>query len=130
MYNLYRDAFNAYKRCRLQVMILEYLATEGTSNTGGPVTTLRMAPYIDKSLMWKADLLDIRRAVNYLEKLEYIEYDEKSETISISQGGIDALKDGTIQNLANNAFGGLVSIRIQFFCIAVSLIALIISILK
>jgi len=111
-------------------MILEYLATEGSSKTRCPEAILKMAPHYDKSLLWSSDITDIQRAIRYLEKVEYTVYDEKSETISITQSGICALKDGSIQNLANHAFGGLVSIHIQFFCIVISLIALIISILK
>ena len=130
MYNLYRDAFNAYKRYRLQVTMLEFFTTEGPLSSGGPITILKMEPYIDKSLMWKADIVDIRRSVTYLTMLGYINYDEKSGEINITQSGINALRDGNIQNLANSSFGRLVNIQIQFVCITVSLIALLISIIK
>ena len=129
MYNLYRDAFSAYRRHRLQVVILEYLATDGLLNSS-PVSLLEIAPHIDKSLMWNSNFIDIQRAVLYLWKLEYIDYNKDSEIVKITQNGICALKDGSIQNLAYSAFRGVVSIRLQFLCIAVSMIALLISILK
>jgi hypothetical protein len=66
----------------------------------------------------------------FLLRLAYIGYDKESKSIFITNDGVNALKDGDIQNLANNTFGGLVSIHIQFFCIVMSLIALIISILN
>jgi hypothetical protein len=111
-------------------MILEYLATEGIHKNEGIVDFIKLEPYIDSSLMWKSGAIDIQRAISYLENLKYVIYDTENKTMRITPDGINALKDGSIQSLANKTFGGLVSIHIQFFCIIISLIALIISILK
>ncbi|GAB6010827.1 hypothetical protein [Viscerimonas tarda] len=130
MYRLYCDAFSAYKRYRLQVMLLEYLAAEGIHKNEGITDILKLKPYVDSSLMWKSTSEDIQKSISYLECLKYVIYDTENKTMRIASDGVNALKDGGIQNLANNTFGGLVSIHIQFFCIAISLTALIISMLK
>lgn len=125
MNNNVKDALRNYKRYKIRVHILEVIAMFPNKEDSYYRNLAGMS--IDKTLMWKATIVDVDLEFQYLITIGYIKYTGKDFCMALTEIGIQALRDCTIQNLALAAYNNYLDLKLKRLTVTISMIAIVIS---
>lgn len=129
-----KDALVYYKRCKTRCQFMEVVAmvpgqTMGYYHTLAGIT-------LGGTIADETNVAEISYDIQYLLTLGYITYDNASGVVRLAEKGLEALHEGTLQNISMNAYKNYLdliqrrlALRISLVSLGVSLVSLFLSIL-
>lgn len=122
------DALNYYRSYRIRSLLLNQLLVE--KEIPFDKIGLMMAEKMDKALLWKTFINDVSPELIFLIETGLASIDKQKGVVSITHNGVNALRNGVIEESTNSAFRNFVNIRLQITAIIISVILLLISMLS
>lgn len=127
MFRIYiHDALHYYRSYRLRSIILNQLLID--KEIPFEQIAMTVAKKTDKALLWKTIGDDISPELIFLIETGLANIDKDRGVVSITDAGINALRDGIIEEAASSAFRNFVNVRLQIIAIAISLVLLFVSV--
>ena len=80
--------------------------------------------------MDKTNVAEINYDIQYLITLGYIVCEEKSDIVSITEKGLEALHEGTLQNISMNAYKNYLDLNLRRLAVRISLVSLLTSLIS
>lgn len=99
-------AYATYKENYLKWVVLELLATSKPLGNKEILKGVIEATKTNSEVHWEATIRDIDKAVRYLATIALIDVVENEEKATATEKGIDVLRNGVYQNLANSSLFG------------------------
>lgn len=124
-----KDALVYYKRCKTRCQFMEVVAMV-------PGQTMGYYHTLGGTIADETNVAEISYDIQYLLTLGYITYDNESGVVRLAEKGLEALHEGTLQNISMNAYKNYLdliqrrlALRISLVSLGVSLVSLFLSIL-
>lgn len=128
MNNNVKDALRNYKRYKNRAHILEVIAMFPGKD---PYFYRNVAGLsVDKTLHWKTNVAEFDLEFQYLATLGYIQYHKDNDVMSLTETGIQALRDCSMQNLALSAYNNYLDLKLKRLTITISTFAIVISMIS
>lgn len=128
MNNNVKDALRNYKRYKTRAHILDVIAMFPGKD-----------PYFywdvtgqstDRTLYRKTNIVEFNLDFQYLVTVGYIQHDKDNNVMSLTDIGIQALRDCTLPNLALAAYNNYLNLKLQRLTVIISMISLVISMIS
>lgn len=128
MSNNVKDALVYYKRCKTRCQFMEVVAMI-PGKTMGYYRNMT-GTTIGNTIMDKTNVAEINYDIQYLITLGYIVCEEKSDIVSITEKGLEALREGTLQNISMNAYKNYLDLNLRRLAVRISLVSLLTSLIS
>ena len=119
-----KDALFIYKRCRINAQIMEIMAMIPGKDFAYYHSTASQT--LGDTIYDKTNVVETTLHFQYLQSIGYI-HGYQDGAVELTEEGIKALRNGTLQNLSMNAYKNYVDIKLKFWTIMISLLSLMIS---
>ncbi len=99
-------AFDEYKKYYLRTVLLEIFGKNKPLDNGEIKDLLFNEVRKESEVFRKTTMSEVMQEYDYIARIDYLKYDDTANKVTISEYGLKALREGTLQNMASSAFFG------------------------